>query len=499
MSYGLAVSSRWKTATMTGGQTVIDLGSPDPFPVLAAEDVQVYRTRAGARTLLTLDADYAVSLLDQLPGARVTLAAPAQQGDVVEIYGLKPIQRVTDLVDGQRLTEALLNGEIDNLIIALQELRRDADRGWKSPAGAAGRTITAGAAGNLVKFDAAGNLVDAGTAEGPPGEKGDQGDPGPPGTPGAPGIGLQGDPGLPGAAATVTVGAVETVASGSQAEVTNVGTPSAAVLNFKVPRGPAGLPGDGSGDMVASLYDPQAIGDDAFDRGNHTGTQSHETITGLGGAATKDVGTGADEVAAGDHTHSGLALSVLADGAAVSVVGRSANSSGAHADIAAGANDTLLRRVSDAVGFGGLTLGMVADGLLTFAKLASGAIATVGELLAGTASKLVTAEIVKNAAAFAALTDQASVAWDMSGGLHKTLQLGGNRTLANPSGATPGFGFILEVTATGSTRTLDIASNWKKATAVESFPISVTTAETAVLHGYVKDASNIIIEAVSRR
>lgn len=37
----------------------------------------------------------------------------------------------------------------------------------------------------------------------------------------------------------------------------------------------------GGGDMLAALYDPQAIEGDAFDRGNHTGEQGIATITGL--------------------------------------------------------------------------------------------------------------------------------------------------------------------------------------------------------------------------
>lgn len=41
------------------------------------------------------------------------------------------------------------------------------------------------------------------------------------------------------------------------------------------------LVSSGSGDMEAATYDPQAIGDDAFDRANHTGAQAISTITGL--------------------------------------------------------------------------------------------------------------------------------------------------------------------------------------------------------------------------
>lgn len=60
---------------------------------------------------------------------------------------------------------------------------------------------------------------------------------------------------------------------------------------------------------------------------------------------------------------------MLDNGAAVSLLGRSANSSGARADIAAAANDTILRRVSNALDFGGITIGMIADALITYAKL----------------------------------------------------------------------------------------------------------------------------------
>jgi hypothetical protein len=37
----------------------------------------------------------------------------------------------------------------------------------------------------------------------------------------------------------------------------------------------------GGGDMLASVYDPQGIDADAFDRANHTGTQAVSTVTGL--------------------------------------------------------------------------------------------------------------------------------------------------------------------------------------------------------------------------
>ena len=58
--------------------------------------------------------------------------------------------------------------------------------------------------------------------------------------------GAQGPQGLPGAAATVSIGTVTTLPSGSTPTVVNSGTSSAAVLNFSLPSGtagPAGTPG----------------------------------------------------------------------------------------------------------------------------------------------------------------------------------------------------------------------------------------------------------------
>lgn len=60
----------------------------------------------------------------------------------------------------------------------------------------------------------------------------------PEGQPGA--TGPQGPAGTSGTAATITVGTTTTGAPGTQASVTNVGTPNAAVLNFVIPEGQPG-------------------------------------------------------------------------------------------------------------------------------------------------------------------------------------------------------------------------------------------------------------------
>lgn len=68
--------------------------------------------------------------------------------------------------------------------------------------------------------------------------KGDKGDPGTNGTNGAKGD--TGNPGTNGTAATITVNSTTTGVAGTPATVTNVGTSSAALLNFTIPQGIAG-------------------------------------------------------------------------------------------------------------------------------------------------------------------------------------------------------------------------------------------------------------------
>jgi len=59
---------------------------------------------------------------------------------------------------------------------------------------------------------------------------------------------------------------------------------------------------------------------------------------------------------------------MLRQSVGVSIVGRSANTTGNVADITAGADDTILRRTSGALDFGQLTIGMFPSNLVTFAK-----------------------------------------------------------------------------------------------------------------------------------
>lgn len=87
-------------------------------------------------------------------------------------------------------------------------------------------------------------------ATGPTGPQGIQGITGPTGPQGIQGItgptgpqGIRGATGADGTAATVAIGTVTTAQPGAQAEVTNSGTPSAAVFDFVIPQGATGPQG----------------------------------------------------------------------------------------------------------------------------------------------------------------------------------------------------------------------------------------------------------------
>ena len=56
--------------------------------------------------------------------------------------------------------------------------------------------------------------------------------------------GIQGIQGIPGENATISIGAVQSVPAGENAEVSNVGTPTNAVLSFKIPVGDTGETGE---------------------------------------------------------------------------------------------------------------------------------------------------------------------------------------------------------------------------------------------------------------
>lgn len=115
-----------------------------------------------------------------------------------------------------------------------------------------------------------------------------------------------------GITASVQIGSVTTLPSGSSATVTNSGNIHDAVLDFGIPKGDVG---DGSGDMLRSVYDADGDGvvDDAAKLGGKlpgayalvpaTFTAGHiPVLTQDGGIA--DGGKSLDDIGNSSHTHS---------------------------------------------------------------------------------------------------------------------------------------------------------------------------------------------------
>ena len=101
--------------------------------------------------------------------------------------------------------------------------------------------------------------------------------------------GLTGPTGPTGAAATITVGSVTTAQPGTQATVTNTGTPEAAVLDFAIPQGATGAAGAAGATGATGATGPTG----AAGAAGATGATGATGPTGAAGAAGATGATGA--------------------------------------------------------------------------------------------------------------------------------------------------------------------------------------------------------------
>ena len=133
--------------------------------------------------------------------------------------------------------------------------------------------------------------------------------------------GAQGIPGEPGAAATISVGSVSTGAAGTSASVVNVGTTSAAVLDFVIPRGDKGDQGI-QGSTGASGTNATIVGATASISGT-TGTPG-VTVT-LGGTESARTFDFAFSNLKGDKGDTGATGSTGAAGTDATITGVTAS------------------------------------------------------------------------------------------------------------------------------------------------------------------------------
>jgi len=139
----------------------------------------------------------------------------------------------------------------------------------------------------------------------------------------------------------------------------------------------------------------------------------------------------------------------------------------------------------------------IASGVVTFAKLATAALATTAQYLANTASLVLTTDKVWGAAVTVPLTDAATVTSDHSTGINFSVTFGGNRTLANPTNMKVGQcgSYWITQDATGS-RTITWGSNWKTAGGTGA---TLSTAANAVDRiDYIVRSASIIEYSITK-
>ncbi|HZS63502.1 MAG TPA: DUF2793 domain-containing protein [Xanthobacteraceae bacterium] len=265
--------------------------------------------------------------------------------------------------------------------------------------------------------------------------------------------------------------------------------------------------GSSGGDMLKSTYDANADGKIDPAAGG----------TGVGSASANQVFAGPASGAAAAPGFRALTASDLPDPTATTKGGVKSLASVAHKWLNAIGTDGLpsatqpaFSDISGSVGAAqmpaltgdvttsaGSVATSIASGVVTFAKLASAAIATAAQYLANTANLLLTTDKVWSAAATVALTDGATITPDFSAGINFTVTLGGNRTLANPTNQKVGqSGFIrIAQDATGS-RTLSFGTNWKFAGG--NAPVLTTAASKVDVLAYVVTGSGEIMASLTK-
>lgn len=151
-------------------------------------------------------------------------------------------------------------------------------------------------------------------------------------------------PGPQGPSATLAVGTVTTGAAGSQAAVTNSGTPTAAVLDFTIPKGDKG----DTGDITPEL---QALADAAADSAD--AAAASETAAGLSETAAGNYATAAGNSA------TAAGLSETAAGNYATQAGNSATAASASETAAHNSELAAAQSVIDAANASRLTMGTV--------------------------------------------------------------------------------------------------------------------------------------------
>jgi len=156
----LTPNDRFVSLSPAAGTTVLAYD----FQLLLDVGMTVQRIRAGVLATLALGVDYSFpGGIGNEAGGTLTLAVASLAGDVYQLIGAQPEQRLSDFLASQKFDSAKMNADLDALTIVTQEHRRDIERSWKSAYGTAGGQISIGGDGDIAVGDGAGNIKASGT------------------------------------------------------------------------------------------------------------------------------------------------------------------------------------------------------------------------------------------------------------------------------------------------------------------------------------------------
>jgi hypothetical protein len=260
----------------------------------------------------------------------------------------------------------------------------------------------------------------------------------------------------------LTIGTVTTLAAGAPATVANVGTPGEVILDFGIPQGEVGASGAGTGDVVG----PASATNNGFVKFDGTsGTLIKDSAATI---AITDGGTGA--------TTAGAAFTALKQAASDTATG-------------------VVELATDAE----VQTGTDTTRAITAANLTAKE-ASVANFRADTADRILTTDVVYDAAAEVTLTDAATIAVDMSTFINAVVTLADNRAMGNPTNEKPGTSGCIRIVqdATGS-RTLSYGTDWEFAGGTAPV-LTTTAAATDLLFYYVIAANRVfgnLIKAVA--
>jgi hypothetical protein len=107
-------------------------------------------------------------------------------------------------------------------------------------------------------------------------------------------------------------------------------------------------------------------------------------------------------------------------------------------------NSTSLR-LGNATSFWSMNAGTLSGNAVSATSYSGTGIATASQYWGSVIGKVVTTDTLNLSGAYVPLTDGPTIAWDMTGGINFSVTLGGNRTLANPTGMIVGRSGLLQV------------------------------------------------------